>query len=200
MSRKDPLGATPLTVEDREGLIPEHITTREELNALEFANINEVYLKYLAGKPSATKAPFTVEWLRKVHREMFGQIWKWAGQFRRRDLNVGVQVHHIASELKKFESDLKVWERHKHGVLEIAAKIHHRLVWIHPFRNGNGRWARLASNIYLKREDERLTSWPEKELFIGGGFRKKYIQALQKADQGDIAGLMKLHRQYGEAK
>lgn len=194
MTSKEPSHSTPLDEEDKAGLIPEYVTTREELNSLEFANINQAYLIYFSGKLTKAKTPFSFKWLKVLHEEMFGAVWEWAGEIRKKDIAPGIPVHQILPEMKRFEGDLESWEGFKHEPLEIAAKIHHRLVWIHPFRNGNGRWARMASNIYLRREAKPLVKWPENEFFIESTFRKKYVQALQEADRGQLRAFIDLHR------
>ena len=189
---KIPEGATPVGEDDRDGLISSGVKTREQLNALEFSNISEAALKYLASPPSEKKAPFTALWLKELHREMFGAVWKWAGQFRTTELSVGVPVYTVSQEIKQFEGDYQTWIKEKIRESEIEARIHHKLVWIHPFRNGNGRWARLAVNIFLMQKQKHLILWPEDEIFIGKTFRREYIKALQAADQGDIRKLTAL--------
>jgi Fic-DOC domain mobile mystery protein B len=188
------LGATPL--DDLSGLIPAHVTTRQELFQLEFANMNQAFSKYLIRKPPPRLAPFTYAWLLKLHREMFGHVWEWAGKVRKANLNMGVQWIHIPVEIKKFLADYAAWLKHKHDPLEISVKVHHRLVWIHPFLNGNGRWARMLANIYLRQQDLGMIQWPEQKLFIDSGFKEKYLFALRQADRGEYLDLVELHGKY----
>ncbi len=195
---REPSGATPLEPDDLEGLIPDHITTREELNEAEFANISEAHIKYLGRIPSRKKAPITASWLKTLHREMYGAVWRWAGIPRKREMSVGVLPHHIEPELKKLEDDFTSWEKHKHDPLEISARLHHRLVWIHPFPNGNGRWARLAVNIYLKEQAKPLIVWPENEIIIETRVRDEYLKALRAGDKGDLDPLLKLHKRFAK--
>jgi Fic-DOC domain mobile mystery protein B len=178
---------------DMSGLIPEHITTREELFRVEFENINQAVLKYLVRKPSGRLAPFDYSWLLKLHQEMFGDVWQWAGKIRKNDLNIGVASHRVAEELQRFVGDFNAWNEYQHNAIEISAKIHHRLVWIHPFLNGNGRWARMASNIFLYQKEIPLVQWPEEELFIQSHFKTKYVQALKQADMNNYEALVALH-------
>ncbi len=186
-------GATPL--HDVSGLIPKHISSQRELNEAEFANTNEVLLKYLLRKPSKRIAPFTYHWLLTLHQEMFGKVWGWAGKIRDTELNIGVKPFKIRDELQKFAGDYEAWFKHKHSPVEISARIHHRLVWIHPFKGGNGRWARIAANIFLRQQGKLLVAWPEDELLMSvGEFRKKYIEALKKADSSDLSNLTEIHR------
>ena len=189
-----PPDSTPLEPEDLEALRPKHITTRQELNAAEFENINAAYLKYFSKRPSETKAPFSKDWLFKLHQEMFGQVWKWAGQKRKKDLSIGVPVHEIEPQMVNLTADLKVWNESKQDPLECSARIHHRLVFIHPFPNGNGRWARFAANVYVFQRTGQTIKWPENELMIKSGFRSEYVSALRRADKGDLTDLAMLHK------
>lgn len=81
-------------------------------------------------------------------------------------------------------------------IVEITARIHHRLVQIHPFENGNGRWARMVTNIYLKKKGFEPIQWPEEQMFIANEFREKYIKTLKAADLHDYQPLIKLHCQF----
>ena len=184
-------GETPL--DDLSGLTVA-IHTREELNFFEFANISKAHAKYLLRRPSEKKAPFTYTWFLKVHREMFGEVWTWSGQFRKSNKNIGIDKSQISETLKSLEKDYHFWSGHEMSRDEIAARLHHRLVWIHPFENGNGRWARLITNIYLRQNNLPLVLWPEKELLDQGNIRKQYLDALRKADEQNFKPLMALHK------
>ena len=141
-----PLGASPISAEELEGLLPKYITTRQELYNAEFKNITEASKKYLLSK---RKFEFTIENFYKIHREMFSNVWIWAGKKRKTNKNSGVDKTQIEIELKKFIDDFHYWHGQNLEVIEISARLHHRLVYIHPFNNGNGRWARFVVNIFL---------------------------------------------------
>jgi len=187
-------GQTPLS--DLSGLIPGHIFSREALDRAEFANINKVLPKYILKRPADHTAPFNFKWFLKLHQEMFGDVWDWAGKLRQHELNLGVSPGKIASELHAAQAGLFQWEENKLDPLEIAVRLHYRLVWIHPFSGGNGRWARMAGNIYLRKKDLSLILWPEDRTTIQGTVRQDYIAALRKADQGDLQPLIELHKRY----
>ena len=70
-------GETPL--DDLSGLRVQGITTKAALNAVEAENIRKATVKYLAAKPTRRIAPFDVAWMLRLHEEMFGDVWKWAG-------------------------------------------------------------------------------------------------------------------------
>lgn len=176
-------GATP--IEDVSDLIPTHITTKAELNEWEAANILKAASRYL----SAKKPPVvTVEWLKKVHRAMFDETWRWAGVIRKKNINLGVDWHQILDELKCLVDDIKYWSGSGNlSLLQRSVRLHHRLVKIHPFVNGNGRHARLVADIFLSTHDEKLPEWPEIRLIERTDIRERYIRALQAADKGDYA-------------
>jgi fido (protein-threonine AMPylation protein) len=133
-------GETPI---DPSQLVPSLRRTvhhRSELNILEARSIRPAVVKYLAGRPTRRQAPFSLDWIYKLHREMFGKVWVFAGKRRNRMLNIGVEVYQIDPQLRQLLDDLAYWEEHEtHGMIEQAARLHHRAVQIHPFENGNGR-------------------------------------------------------------
>ena len=130
-------GETP--IDDISGLRIKGISTRSQLNAAEADNILKAALKYLASRPSRRTARFDVAWMLKLHREMFGDVWQWAGEVRTCNLNIGVPFYQVRPELHALAEDLATWREFKHDLLEQSARLHFRSVRIHPFLNGNGR-------------------------------------------------------------
>ena len=181
-------GATPLDPDEAEGLIPTHVTTREELNRLEQENIVEAMQWLNRSRP---RSILDEAFIRKLHRQMFGQVWKWAGKFRASDKNIGVPKTHIGVELHKLCEDTKVQIEHKsYPPDEIACRFHHRLVWIHPFPNGNGRHARLLTDLLLEKVLHRPPfAWGGMSGVPEGEVRAAYLDALRAADRGDYGKL-----------
>ena len=175
-------GATP--VDDISGLIPTHITTRSELNEWEAANILKAAIKYLTAKKIRM---IDIAWLKKVHKDMFDETWSWAGKFRQSNFNLGADWHSIPEQIKMLVDDITHWGKNKGA----SVRIHHRLVKIHPFLNGNGRHARLVADIYLFDHNQKLPIWPDQALIEESNIRKQYIYALQAADKGDYKPLEK---------
>jgi Fic family protein len=98
----------------------------------------------------------------------------------------------VSTELKTCD-DLEYWHTNKtFDTIEIASRLHHRAVQIHPFKNGNGRWSRMLANIYLKQNGLNPTKWNENLLSKENPHRDDYIQALKKADNGDYSKLIEL--------
>ena len=140
-----PIGATPLNSDEVVDLIPSHITTQEELNAWEEKNI-------LSAEPWAFKQKnlLSIDCIKKFHQRMFDKTWKWAGQFRKSEKNIGIHWSKIAIELQKLCDDVKYQiDHHVFSNDEIAIRFHHRLVSIHAFSNGNGRHARLMADMLI---------------------------------------------------
>jgi len=188
-----PSGATPITHEDLEGLLPKYITSRQELNDAEFKNITEASKKYLLAKK---KLPFNIENFFRVHKEMFGKVWRWAGKKRKTNKNIGIDKTQIEVELKKLIDDLEFWKEQNMETLEISARLHHRLVYIHPFNNGNGRWARFIVNLFLIEHLNSYLDFPEDELILITKIRQTYIRTLQEADNLNYEPLINFHKKY----
>lgn len=189
----DPSGATP--IDDISHLKASFIRTRKDLYAAEFININKALLKYIARFSGRGKFRLDEAVILGLHRDMFSDVWDWAGRLRKTRTNVGVDPHKISTELKKLTDDFGYWVSEGADAIQISAKLHHRLVWIHPFENGNGRQARILVNLYLEAAAGTALKWPEDEMFIESRFRKKYIGALRAADGGDYGPLINIHSQ-----
>jgi len=187
-----PEGATPLAHEELQELIPPHITLQSELNLWEQNNI-------LLGEQWALRQReiLTDQFVQTLHYKMFDQTWKWAGIYRQTGKNIGIDWHFIPTEIRRLCDDVRYQIEHQsYDTLEIAVRFHHRLVWIHPFPNGNGRHARLMADLLLMQNNFPRFSWGQKQMKIGNLYettpiRKLYIQALREADQHDYAALIK---------
>jgi len=184
-----PEGATPLTADEVEGLVPTHITTRRQIDRWEQDNINEA-LAWLEGH--RPKAILTESFMKLLHKKMFCNVWKWAGQLRQREKNIGVPWYNISVELRTLCDDVDYWiENRTFPADEIAARFHHRLVSIHLFSNGNGRHSRLVADLLLENVlGKPPFTWGTVDLVKSGDDRKKYIESLVAADRGEYQQLL----------
>lgn len=183
--------STPLTPEEQEGLIPSYITLRSELNEAEQANILDAEEWAFNRKRDVLSEKF----LTGLHKRMFGRVWKWAGTYRRTGKNIGVDAYRISMELRQLLDDVRYWIEHDTYLPdEIAARFHHRLVWIHLFPNGNGRHARTATNLLLKTLGQPHFTWGRKNLVDANKTRQAYVDALRKADHHDYEPLLNFVR------
>jgi Fic-DOC domain mobile mystery protein B len=187
----EPDDATPLAPEEREGLIPSHVTLRRELNELEQQNIFEADVWVFARK----RDPINEAFVRSLHRHMFGDVWRWAGTYRTSNKNIGVGCDQIQLRLYEALDNVRYWIEHKtFPPDEIAVRFHHALVFIHPFPNGNGRWSRLMADILAVRLGQPRFTWGSSGLRTGDETRKAYIEALKAADNHDFTGLLAFAR------
>ena len=181
-------GATPIDLDEAKGLIPAHLTLQRELNEYEEANILEGNEWLFARRRGD---PLDERFIHTVHRRMFNQTWKWAGQARRSDKNIGVSWVEIPARLRQMAGDVRAQIEHRaYSPTEIAARYHHRLVAIHVFPNGNGRHARLMADLLLLELADRRFDWGRGSLVAANELRARYIAALKAADGGDIRPLL----------
>lgn len=194
MSEFTPIpGETPIDVSR---LKIKSVTNRRELNIAEAKNVSVAVLKHLGGRPNRRTAPFTMDWCLAVHREMFCDVWEWAGEIRDKPLSLGIPAHRIRTSLYDLLKDLESWDSFGFDPLEQSVWLQHRAVQIHPFFNGNGRWSRLLANILLKREGHAVIEWPETTLGEVSTIRDEYIAAIQAADAGSYDPLIELCRKF----
>jgi Fic-DOC domain mobile mystery protein B len=179
--------ATPLTPEERDGLIPTHVTLRSELNELEQKNILEADRWAFDRKRNVVDDVF----LRGLHRRMFGRVWRWAGEYRTSGRNLGIEHHRIEPELRQIIDDARYWLEHRsYPPDELATRFHHRLVVVHPFPSGNGRWSRLAADLLIVQQGANRFTWGRANIQADSNARRAYIEALHAADNHDLAPLI----------
>ena len=192
-STSAPIDTTLLNPEDSDALKISSVTTRAELNDVEQRNIDKAF----AWLEKRRKAPILEEdFIVQLHKKMFGDVWKWAGKIRQRDTNIGVHWTFIRQELRSLIDDVKQQiASQAYPPDDIALRFHHRLVWIHVFPNGNGRHARLMTDILLTDILNRpVFDWGRHNLVTQNNERVDYIQALKAADGHDYSLLEKFVR------
>jgi Fic-DOC domain mobile mystery protein B len=192
---QEPDDATPLTPAEREGLLQSWITNRSDLNEAEQENIVKG-TSWANGRRSFKPVDLmNEEFAKTLHKQMFGDVWKWAGTYRQSERNIGIEPYRIPTEMAALFDDARYWVDNKtHPADELAVRVHHRLVAIHPFPNGNGRHARLLADLLIDRLGGKLFSWGGSSLNNVGELRSKYIAALKAADGNDIGPLLAFAR------
>lgn len=191
-----PSGATPIS--DASDLIPTWVHQKQDLNRIESENIFKAQKKYFRTKVQDPKIWFHIPELRKIHKSMFQDVWKWAGKYRKSITSIGILPKWIPFKLAEFCAEVATWlnDPVELTFLEMAARIHHRLVFIHPFENGNGRFSRFISDLFLIALNCRYPSWPT-QLNKNGNFRDEYIEALKCGDKGNYIPLLNFMKQFG---
>jgi Fic-DOC domain mobile mystery protein B len=182
---------TPLSAHERDGLIPSYITLRRELNEAEQVNIAAA-MAWLRGRK---RDVLDEVFLRQLHKRMFGKTWRWAGKYRTSARNIGVDAYRIGVDLVQAIDDAKFWIDHStFPPDEIAVRFSHRLVFIHPFPNGNGRFSRLVGDLLAQQLGRPIFTWGSASLVDMTTTRRAYVAALRAADAHDVTGLVAFAR------
>ena len=182
---------TPLDPDERDQLIPSYITNRDELNEAEQVNIGKA-LRWADGRK---RDVLDDRFVRELHRRMFGDVWRWAGEYRLTARNIGVEAHRIATDIRQAGENARCWIANAtFSPDEIAVRFSHRIVAIHPFANGNGRLSRLIGDLLAHQLGRAPFSWGAESLVLAGETRANYIRALRAADQNDVEELLKFAR------
>lgn len=184
-------GQTPIDDEEKEGLLIETISTKVELDEFEQLNIEQA-LQWVFGKKYKQEQIFTNKFICELHKRMYGNVWAWAGTFRKTEKNIGVKSYQIPMQLKALCDDALFWIENKtYSPEEIAIRFKHRLVSIHCFSNGNGRHSRLMADIIIEKIfGKEPFSWGAANLLNEGDMRKVYLKAIKQADLNEYQSLL----------
>ena len=184
-------GQTPLDTEEKEGLRIGAITTQQELNEFEQFNIEKAMLWVLKSKLKKDKI-LTEKFVKDLHRRMYNDVWKWAGEFRKSNKNIGIEWTQTRVQLMNLLDDANFWiDNATFSPEEIAIRFKHRIVSIHCFPNGNGRHSRLMADIIIEKLfGMPVFNWHSSNMINADDTRKKYINCLKEADNGNIESLI----------
>jgi len=184
-------GQTPLDEEEKEGIKIKSITTQGELDEFEQLNIEKAVEWTIHTKFKLEKI-LTEKFVRDLHQRMYGDVWKWAGEFRKTEKNIGILWTQIGIELKNLLDHTKYWIENKtFPPEEIAIRFKHRIVSIHCFPNGNGRHSRMMADIIMESIfGNEIFSWHQSNMVKANETRNQYIKALREADNGNFKELI----------
>ena len=188
-------GQTPLDEDEKEGLLIKSISTRGELDEFEQQNIEKAVLWTLKRKFKSTDI-LSELFIKRLHKKMYGDVWKWAGTFRNTNKNIGADKLQIPVQLRNLLDDCSYWiETRSFNEDEIALRCKHRIVSIHCFPNGNGRHSRLLADIIIEHVFKKTAfSWGAGNLVKHNNAREEYLKAVKAADKGDYAPLINFAR------
>jgi Fic-DOC domain mobile mystery protein B len=189
-------GQTPLDEEEKEGLLIPSVTTLQELNEFEQLGIENA-IRWSIGRTHRREEILTEDFVKLVHRKMFGEVWAWAGEFRKSNKNIGVSWHDIPTALRTLLADCSYWIEHDTWPAdEIALRFKHRIVQIHCFPNGNGRHSRLMGDILIEQVfNLPVFNWGGRgDLAAASAARVNYIEAIKAADRGEMSLLFTFSR------
>jgi Fic-DOC domain mobile mystery protein B len=188
-------GQTPLDEDEKEGLLIKSIATRGELDEFEQKNIEDAIQWSLARK-FKTEQILSESFIKQLHIRMYSSVWKWAGEYRKTNKNIGVDKLEITTALRSLIDDAKYWlENSVYEPDEFAIRFKHRLVRVHCFPNGNGRHSRMIADIIIEKIYQLpVFTWGGASLSVDMDIRSQYLKAIRKADKGDFDLLLKFAR------
>lgn len=169
------LSETKLVLE--EGITIGGKTLREHLEATNNAQGYDLIVRL-----AREQAPINHVTVQQIHEMVTRGILESAGRYRTRNVRITGAARspadwsHIVREMDDLIAEVVKKDR---PVVEMAAYLHHRFVLIHPFVDGNGRVARLLSNLYLMKN-----GYPP--IVLSQKNRQQYYRALREADSGDL--------------
>ena len=157
--------------------LKDHLEAKNHQEALEY-----LYDLIEKGK----KQTISEQFIRNLHQLVMQETDKeWAGRYRNSNVIIVGADHKppeaidVPDEMRKLINWLRE-KRKKIPLVELAALVHHKLVYIHPFFDGNGRTARLIMNLFLMQQGYPLAMVLKND-------RKKYYRFLSQADKGNLA-------------
>jgi Fic-DOC domain mobile mystery protein B len=188
-------GQTPLDEDEKEGLLIKSIATRGELDEFEQQNIEDA-IQWSLTRKFKSEQILSETFILALHKRMYKKVWRWAGEYRKTNKNIGVDKLEIPVALRSLIDDASYWlENNVYEADEFALRFKHRLVSIHCFPNGNGRHSRMIADIIIEKIYQLpVFSWGSKSLADENDSRKNYLIAIRKADKGDLELLLKFAR------
>ena len=189
-------GQTPLSEDEKDGLLIPTITTRGDLDEFEQFGVENA-IEWTRRRTISLPDILTEEFVLELHRHMFKNIWQWAGTFRTTNKNLGVDKNEIRTEIRKLLDDCRYWiDQQTFDKDEIAVRFSHRIVSIHPFVNGNGRHSRLIADILVSHGLGRPHfTWGSISLTAKDSARAAYLHALRQADALNYHELIQFARE-----
>ena len=188
-------GQTPLDEDEKEGLLIKSISTRGELDEFEQKNIEDA-IQWSLTRRFKSEQILSETFILALHKRMYKNVWRWAGEYRKTNKNIGVDKLEIPVALRSLIDDASyLLENNVYEPDEFALRFKHRLVSIHCFPNGNGRHSRMIADIIIEKIYQLpVFSWGSKSLADENDSRKKYLIAIRKADKGNLDLLLKFAR------
>lgn len=184
-------GQTPLDEEEKEGLLIPTIATREELDEFEQQNIEEA-IQWVLGRSLKAEIILSEKFVRNLHKRMYGDVWEWAGKYRKTEKNFGLDKWQIPVALRSLCDDTLSWiQNNTYLPDEIAIRFKHRIVSIHCFANGNGRHSRLMADVIIQKVYKLpFFTWGARDLVHQSEARSNYLKTVKAADRGNYEPLL----------
>ncbi|XP_061866404.1 protein adenylyltransferase FICD isoform X2 [Colius striatus] len=154
-------------------------------------------LTYINGTLLARPGPVSIADILELHRRVLGYAEPLeAGRFRSTQVFVGHHIPPHPRDVEKHMRELVQWMNSEDAMslhpVELAALAHYKLVYIHPFVDGNGRTARLLLNLILMQ-----AGYPP--VTVRKERRAQYYHVLEVANEGDVRPFIRFVAQCTES-
>jgi|ERR1700723_44168 Fic-DOC domain mobile mystery protein B len=187
LSHKLSDGNTPIRPQEAEQLIP-RVSTMAEVNEYEALNILQAREWAFADRTMKSTNPIDELYVRTLHTKMFARVWRWAGTYRKHEVNIGCDPGEIMQRIPQLLANTRYWLEHNTFPLdESLIRFHYQLVsGIHPFANGNGRHARMIVDVVAVKFGRPEFTWGTRENLVAeGNARTTYLAALRAMDENE---------------
>ncbi len=166
----------------------------EEIGLAEF----EGFLKaeIMLTETLSTKTKFKIQYILKIHKLSLGHLYSFAGKFRDVNLSKGgfpfAAARFLPETMRTFDEDIlsRLPNNYptKEELIKDVAKVHGELLFIHPFREGNGRTARILANLMMRKQGYDALKFD----LIDSKTFELYVQAVQFAAKQDYTKMESL--------
>jgi Fic-DOC domain mobile mystery protein B len=180
-------GNTAIRQDEAAQLIP-RISTMDELNEYEALNIVHAREWAFSDRGMKSRRPLEELYLRELHKKMFDEVWNWAGTYRKHEVSIGCDPREINQRIAQLLGNAQYWlDNNTFPIDESLIRFHHQLVSrIHPFANGNGRHARMITDIIAVKYGRPEFTWGSgQNLVPESDARSRYLAALRALDAND---------------
>jgi cell filamentation protein len=135
-----------------------NLSSRDEIYKAEFEGFLIAELSLTEELTSRTK--FNIKYIKRIHKLSLGHLYSFAGKFRTVNMSKGgflfPAAKFISQNMDNFENEIlkslpSTYESNQALIKDIA-KVHGEFLFIHPFREGNGRTARVLANLMVRKQ------------------------------------------------
>ena len=171
------------------------LTTPQEIAEAEFEGFTEAEIILTEELEQTTR--FNVAYIQRIHAIALVRLYAFAGKWRDVNLSKGgftfAAARFLPETMRAFDRDVLgalIYSSDREPLIADIAKVHAELLFIHPFREGNGRTARVLANLMARRAGHAPPDWS----LMGDDEFDAYVKAVQAAAGQDYAPMAQLIR------
>lgn len=170
------------------------IQGKKEIDKAEFEGL--LYAELKLANTLSKETNFTINYIKRIHCLAFKDIYAFAGKYRTVNVSKNGFLFPSAQFLPKSMADFDVEILKKLQdqctdrdlLIEDIATVHAELLFIHPFREGNGRTARILANLMARKQGFKSLNFEK----IDENIFPDYVSAVQVAAKKDYKPMVKI--------